>query len=145
MSSQNCTCAVELLGEDQAGQGVGHGEGSEGQQELGAAAGFVAPAVRWAYSTHELLRTLVAALADPGGEGLRGHLAPPAVQQNGDGGCSALLAVEPRQQVLLGTKSFGAAGQKLRAALDVGRSQGGKAVLWREPGCSDMGQDQFHW
>jgi GNAT superfamily N-acetyltransferase len=143
MSSQNCTGAVELLGEDQAGEGVGQGEGSERQEKLGAAPGLVAPAVGRADGKHDLLRTLVTALPNPRGEGLGSHLAAAAVEQNGKRGCSALFAVEPGKQVLLRPEALSPAWQERRAALHIGRGKRGKAVLWWEPRRRDMGQDQF--
>jgi hypothetical protein len=38
MAGENCECAVELLGHDEARKSMGHGHRSEREQQLGAQA-----------------------------------------------------------------------------------------------------------
>lgn len=104
--------AVELLGDDEAGEGVCEGQGAEGEQELGAWAGGGGPTVCRADGEEDVLDAVVAAGDEPGGEGFGGEGAAATIEQDEKDGGAAGLAVEPSEQSRLGFESLGlAAGQ----------------------------------
>jgi hypothetical protein len=81
--------AVDLLGEDGAGELVGQGDGAEGEDEVGAGAGGGGPAVGGADGEDEGLGAGVAEAAEVGGEVFAGELLAAAVEQDEDGAVRA--------------------------------------------------------
>ena len=68
--------AVDLFGEDGAGELVGEGDGAEGEDEGGAGAGGGGPAVGGADGEDDGLGAGVAQAAEVGGEVFGGELLP---------------------------------------------------------------------
>jgi hypothetical protein len=111
--------AVELLGEDYAGEFVGQGDESEREEEVGSGAGVGGPAVGGADGEDEALGALVAKTADAGGEGLGGKLLAASVEQDGVGAGSTGLLIEPFEEEGFGVEGLGVAGKIAAGALDV--------------------------
>jgi hypothetical protein len=63
--SQNCTCAVELFGHDETGESMGHGEGSERQEQLRAGPAFLVPPVGRPDREDNVASAIVAAGSEP--------------------------------------------------------------------------------
>lgn len=72
VARENCARAVELLGHDESGEGVSQGESSERQQEAGAGACRLGPAIGGADGEDDVLRAFITAGSEPGGERFRG-------------------------------------------------------------------------
>lgn len=76
MACQDCTGAVELFGQNEAGEVMGQGDGAEREQETGMGTEMVlnliqhawGPAVSGADGENEALGALVAAGGKPGSE-----------------------------------------------------------------------------
>ena len=80
MAGEDGEGAVDLLGEDEAGEVVGQGDEAEGEQEVGAGAGQRGPAVSGTDGKDEVLRGGVAVAADECSEVFRGELLAAAVE-----------------------------------------------------------------
>ena len=119
VAGEDRACAVELLGEDEAREGVGEGEASEREQQGGAGAGCGRPTVGGADGKDDVLRALVAALAKPRCEGFRGELAAAAVEENRDGRRPGVLPVEPLEKGIFSPEGLGCCFGKDGAALKV--------------------------
>lgn len=143
MARENCTRAVELLGEDEPGEGVGEGEGSEREQEAGTRARGVRPSVGGSDGEDDVLSPFVAPDAEPGGKGFGGHLPASTVEQDGDCGGSALLAIEPLEEGIGSLEGFGVAASKDRAAFEIEGGEGIKLVLGGGPGAY-VGESEEH-
>ncbi len=63
MSGEDGAGAVELLGEDEAGEGMSQSKGSKGEQELSPRAGTIGPSAGRAHCKNDVLSALIAALA----------------------------------------------------------------------------------
>ena len=82
MPGQNGAGAVELFGEDDAGEFMGEGDGAEGEEEVGAGAGGGGPAISGADGEEELLDAAVAEGAEVGCEISGGELLAGGVEQD---------------------------------------------------------------
>ena len=65
MACQDCTGAVELFGEDEAGEFVGECDGTKRELKSSVGERFGGPAVGWADGEDDVLRALIAAGAKP--------------------------------------------------------------------------------
>ena len=108
MAGANGQRAVDLLGEDDAGELVGQRDGAKREHQASARAGGGGPAVGRTDGQHQALRARVAEAADVRGELLRRELLAPAVQQDEDGRGAGGLAIQPCEQ-----RGFGAVGLRL--------------------------------
>ena len=129
VTRENCACAVELLGHDEAGEGVGESEGSQREKKAGSGSGLIGPAVGRADGEDDVLRAFIAAGAEPGGESLRGELAAAAVEENWNGGVTALLTIKPLDECGFGLERFGGAFGKDGAAVQIDGSEGVEGVF----------------
>ena len=89
VSGEDGECAIELLGEHDAGELVGKGHGAEGEQEGGALAGCGRPAIGGADGEVEMLDARVALVAEPCGELLGRKGTAPCVEKNQLCGCAS--------------------------------------------------------
>ena len=83
---KDCKCAIELFGEHDPGQLMGKGHGAKGEQQVGAVAGGLRPAIGRPDSEVQVLGAGVPLPPDPGSELFGGHGAAPCVEQNESGG-----------------------------------------------------------
>jgi hypothetical protein len=144
MPSQNCTCAVELLGQDQTGQGMGHGQGAERQQKLRSLSGLVAPAIRRPDGEHNLADSLIAVNPDPRSKGLRSHRTAAAIEQHRHRRGPPFAAIEPGKQIAFAAECLLPAEMKCRAPRQIGCRQCAKFIVRHPPARADVGQNQFH-
>ena len=70
VASENCKCPVELFGDDEAGQGVGQRHGSQRELQMSPFKSGRGPSAGRTDGEDDVLGALVAARAQPGGEGL---------------------------------------------------------------------------
>jgi len=119
MAGENRKCAIELLGHDEARESVGHGHGSQREQQLSAQTRDFGPSAGRANGEDNLLRALVAAFAEPCGKTFRSHLAATAIEQYSDGGRASFEALQPIEQRLLGAESFGLAMRECGTAAQI--------------------------
>src|SRR6201996_9428593 len=89
MPSKDCKCAIELFGEHDPGQLMGKGHGAEGEQQVGAVAGFLRPAVGRPDGEVQVLGAGVAFPSDPGSELFGGHGAAASIEPEEPGGCAS--------------------------------------------------------
>jgi hypothetical protein len=141
VASENCNRAVKLLGHDEAGEGVGQGEGTEGEQELGALAGGGGPAVRGADGEGDVLGAFIAAGVEPLGKDAGAHLASAGIEQHGEDGSAALLAIEPGDEGLFCFEDMGAGGDKRGTTIQVATDGGVELVAGAG---SDVGKSDLH-
>ncbi len=97
----DCTSAIELFGQDEAGEFVGHGDGAKRECEMSAGFGGGGPAAVRADGEDEVLVALIATLGKPGGEVFRGELAAAGIEEDEEGrGAGELLAllVQPEEE-----------------------------------------------
>jgi hypothetical protein len=90
-----------------------------------------------------VLGTLVAAAAEPGGEGFGTHLLSAGIQEHDQGGGSSLAPGDRFEQRFLATKGLRLAVGKDRAAPKIGLREGVVAVLGAGAG-SDVGEGEAH-
>ena len=102
--------AVGLLGEDDAGELVGQGDAAQGEEQAGAGAGVIRPAVCGADGEDEALGSLVAVGAEGGGEFLGGELFAAAVEEDDEGGDAAGLGCRPLEEGRFGLEELRAGG-----------------------------------
>ena len=112
VACQDCTGAVELFGEDEAGEFVGHCDGAEREQQIGLGPGLFRPSVGGADGEDDVLDALIPAGAEPGGELGGAELAAAAIEQDEDGSGSALAPGQPISEGLLGSERFRLAARK---------------------------------
>ena len=90
MPSQDCTGAVELFCEDQAGEIVGHCDGTKREREAGlrldGSVGGWGPAIGGADGEDNVLDSLIAAGTEPCCEFGGGELASATVEEDREGG-----------------------------------------------------------
>lgn len=110
MSGEDGAGAVELLGEDEAGEGMSQSKGSKGEQELSPRAGTNGPSAGRAHGKNDVLSAVIAALGEPGGEGFRRHRASAAVEQDDKRGHTSRMAVDPLEERLFGAERRSLAG-----------------------------------
>jgi hypothetical protein len=145
VSRENGEGAVDLLGEDGAGELVRQGDAAEREEQVGAAPGLGRPAVRRADGEDDCLRVRVAEGAEVLGEVFAGELLAAAVEQDELGCRAAGLTIEPGLQ-----GGFG--GEELRFAGVIASGAGEEVVgerccgrrLWARTGRRDGSQDQVH-
>lgn len=143
MTGEDGAGAVELLGEDEAGEGMSQSQGSKREQELSPRAGAFGPSAGRAHGKNDVLRALIAALGEPGGESFGRHLASAAVEQNGKRGRTSRTAVDPLEERLFGAERHSLAGVIYLDSLAVPDGETVKLV----PGCEtgrNMSQCQPH-
>ena len=120
MAGENGESAVELLGEDDAGELMGQGDASEGEEKVGALARGGRPAVRGADGQDEMLRAAIAESAETFGE-LRGsELAALGVEEDGVRGRAARLTAEPVEEGGLGLEELAVAWSVVGGAFKIG-------------------------
>ena len=90
-----------------------------------------------------VLPLVVAALADPGGECFGGQLAAAAIEEDGDRRGSPLLAIEPVEEILLGSEGHGLGLHKGRCTLEIERTQNIEIVAAGDSR-TDVGEDELH-
>jgi hypothetical protein len=110
--------AVGLLGEDEAGELVGEGDATEGEEEVGAGVGLFAPAVGGPDGEEEALGALVAMAGERLGEVFGGELLAAAVEEDGDGGGATGLGGEEGEEFGLGVEELGVDGVEAGGALE---------------------------
>ena len=90
VACQDCTGAVELFCEDQAGEIVGHCDGAKRERETrggvdrGVSGGR--PAIRWADREDDVLDSLVAPVSQPGGKFCGRKLTAAAIEEDRERG-----------------------------------------------------------
>ena len=124
VSSENCTCAIDLFGGDEPCEFMGECDGAKREQKLGVGACGIGPSVGGTDGEDQMLRAVVAPGAEPGGELLGGEGATAAVGEDERGGSAAVLSCEPGEEVGFGGEEFGARGVIGLDALDVDRGEG---------------------
>jgi len=148
MAGEDCAGAVELFGEDQAGEDMREGEGAQGEKEPSTGERSGSPAAGGAYREDDVLDALVAARADPCGEGFGGHGATAAIEQDGDSGGTSPLPIEPCEEgvfcfecLLLECLVLGA--QHIGAPLKVEDGEGLEGIVRCEAG-ANVDQGDLH-
>ena len=144
MTGEDGAGAVELLGEDEAGEGMSQSKGSKGEQELSPRAATIGPSAGRAHGKNDVLRALIAALREPGGESFGRHLASAAVEENDKGGCSPRTAVDPLEERLFRAEGGSIAGVIGLDSLKISDGETVELVSGREAG-SNVGQGQAHY
>ena len=99
--------AVDLFGDDDAGELVRLSHFSEREEQVGALARLFGPAVGGADGKDDELAACVAFAAQPAGEILRGHLFAVFVEQNEERGGAGPLAFNRVPESVFGTKEWG--------------------------------------
>ncbi len=107
VTRENCTCAVELLGEDEARESVSEREGPQREKQGGAGAGLFGPAIGRPNGEDYVLRALIATVVEPGGEAFGSELATAAIKKNRDGWRPGALLVEPLEKRGFGFEGLG--------------------------------------
>jgi len=107
---QDCTGAVELFGENEAGEFVGHGDWAKRQAEVGLGKSWFGPSVGWPDGENEMLGALVAAVSEPVGQIGGGQLFPPGIKQDGQGGNAGVLLAKPGEEGGFRYEGFGLDG-----------------------------------
>ena len=82
---------------------MGQSHGPEGKLKISALAGRVGPAAGRADGEDDVLGALVAAAAEPGGEGFGTHLLAAAIQEHNQGGGSSLALSDRFEERFLAT------------------------------------------
>ncbi len=151
VACEDCTGAVELFGEDEAGQFVSHCDGTKGEQKGCGFAGGLGPSVGGSDGEDDVLRALVAASAEPVGELSGGERFAAAIEQDGDcgnsGGFAGLLGLgEPGEEGGFGGEGFGLDGVVGGDAVEIEAGEGVVVGLWAGLGgfWTDMGQGELH-
>jgi hypothetical protein len=96
--------AVDLFAEDDAGELVGEGQGSEGEGLAGAATRFSGPAIAGADGEDQKLASLIALAPQPIGESLGGALASALIEEDNQRGGAGSLAFDGGPECLFGAK-----------------------------------------
>lgn len=143
MARKDGAGAIQLLGEDEAGERVGESKRSEREQEGRTAAGAVGPSVGGANGEGDVLNAFIAATADPGGEAFGSHLPPAAVEKNGERGGAALLTAKPFQKGIFAAKSGRFGPDDSRSALQIAAGEGIEGVSDRGTR-TDVSQRKLH-
>jgi len=91
VSREDCTGSIKLFGEDEAGEVVSEGDRAEGEQKAGLGSFDCGgtPTVCGADGEGDVLDSLIAAGAQPGGEFGGGELAAAAVEEHREDGFAA--------------------------------------------------------
>ena len=143
MAGEDRAGAVELFGEDEAGDGVGESEGTEGEDGFRAQESVGGPAVGGTDGEGDVLNAVLAMSAKPGGEELRGHDASVAIEQDGEDGGAAAMAVEPGEEGLFCFECFGFGAEEDGAAFEVTGSEDLEGVVCGKAG-AHMGERYIH-
>ena len=145
MSGEDGEGAVELLGEDYAGELMREGDWAEREDEVGAGAGCGGPSVGRTDGEDEALRAGVAKAAKVGGEFLGGELFAATVEEDEDRGGAGGLAVEPGEECGFGVVELGGAGDVAGGAGKVVGGEGlGRSGLGARAGRRDGCDDELH-
>jgi len=143
MAGEDGAGAVELLGQDQAGEGMSEGEGPEGKEKLGPRpSGFRPPAGR-AYRKDDVLGALIAPGPEPGSEGFRRHLAAAVVEENNHRRGSSRPPVHPFEQPVFRAETRGLTGIPGINSLQILAGKTLELLAARGTG-SDVGESQAH-
>jgi len=114
VACQDCTGAVELFGEDKAGQVVGQRDWPERELEAGLGVSLCGPTVGGADGEDDVLSALIAAGTEPGGKFGGGKRAASAIEKDWEsgqtGGFTGLLGLgKPGEESGFGEEGFGLA------------------------------------
>ena len=137
--------AVDLLGEDGAGEFMGQSDVAEREDEAGAGACSGGPAVGGTDGEDKGLCARVAEAAEVGGEFFGGELLAATVEEDEDGGGAGGLAVEPGEECGFGVMGLELAGEIAGGSGEVVGGEGcgsvgfGAGASWR-----DRGQENLH-
>jgi len=99
--------AVELFGEDEASDCVGVGEGAEREDEFGAEESVGGPAVGGADGEDDVLDAFLTTGSEPRREEFGGHGLAMAIEEDGDDGGTAAVAVDPGEEGFFGFEGLG--------------------------------------
>lgn len=119
MAGEDGGGAVDLLGHDDASEGVCQGELPQREQEAGTRARCITPSAGRADGEDDVLRSFVAAGAEPLCECLGVHLLAAAIEKNSHGRRAGLLFREPLEQSLLCSEGRAFAAGKGGGPLEV--------------------------
>src|SRR5215472_4734121 len=106
MACEDCKCAIDLFGEDDPGDGVRQGHGTQRHEQARSFFRVFRPPVSGTDREDNLLSAAVALTAQPFCKFLRAHLASATVEQNLHSWRPSLLAIEPGEHRLLGAESL---------------------------------------
>ncbi len=134
---------IQLLSNNEAGERMSQGHRSQREQQMCTLAGARGPSAGGTDSEENVLGSLISARAQPGSKNLGCHLPAQAVEENGQGGCTPLLAIKPFEQRFFGPESFRLATRKGSTSVQVDVSEGVESVFGAGPG-SDMGKREEH-
>jgi len=126
--------AVDLFGEDGAGEFVGQGDGAEGEDKAGAGAGGGGPSVRGADGEDDGLGAGVAEAAEVSGEFFGGELLAAAVEEDEDASGAGGLAsrpIEGGEERGLGGVGLGLTGEVARGSREIAGGEGCGGVGFR--------------
>lgn len=112
MSCEDCKCAIDLLGEHEAGKRVCKGELAERQQQPSAFSRTFGPSIGRSDRKYDQLRTLIALVAQPLCKCFRGHLTATTVEEHYNHGRAALLAFRPLEKGFFRAERLGSAFAK---------------------------------
>ena len=122
MARENCTCAIDLLGQDQAGELVREGHRSQ-REKVAAAFGLssrvIRPAICRTDGEHNMLRSFSSPRTQQVRESLGAYLPAACVQQQDRWCGAALLAANPIKKRSLGAEGLGSAMRNPGAALQI--------------------------
>lgn len=145
MAGEDGEGAVKLLGEDGAGELMGQGDGTEGEDKASAGAGGGRPAVGGTDGEDDGLRAGVAEAAEVGGEVFAGELLAAAVEEDEDGGGAGSLTIEPGEQGGLGGVGLRFAGEIVGGTGEVVGGEGcGGVGFGARAGWGDGGEEDLH-
>jgi len=145
MARENGQGAVDLFGEDGAGQLVGQRDGSQREHRGCTSAGGVRPSIGRANGEDQRLCTAIAQATDLRGELLAGQLPASAVEQDQIRRSARGLAIQPSQQ-----RSLRIQMQRLRRGVSrsageiIGGKLSGSVRLRTGAGWRHSSKDKFH-
>lgn len=142
MAREDGEGAVDLLGKNDAGEGMGQGHGSKRESQLRAGKGGLRPAAGGSDGKDKMLHAGVAPRAEPGRECLGGHLFAAAIEED-DKRPAFLLAFEPREEGFFCFVCLSLAAGKGSEAIEIEAGEGFRRVVGVEPG-TDVGEGEEH-
>lgn len=145
MAGEDGAGAVDLFGEDDAGELVRQGHLAEGEKELRFGAGVFGPAIRGADGEENLLSAVVAELAEMGGEGFGGELFAGGVEQDDVDGCAGGALVGEGEELRFGGEEARLAGVVTRGTFnEVGEQRVELTLLGAGALRADGGEKNLH-
>ena len=145
MASEDGEGAVDLLGEDGAGEFVGQGDIAEGEYEASAGTGGGGPAVCGTDGEDDGLGSGVAEATEMGCEFFGGELLAAAIEEDEDGNGAGGLAVDPGEEGGFGVVVEGLAGEVARGSGEIAGGQGcGGIGLGASASWGDGGEEELH-